>query len=233
MSTEPVTPEPPKTERKAHPDEDVVQALEMAKRYGPPVAIGFVVAIAVLLLVSFRQQQRAGSVAEASRLFLNADSAEEFQRIVEQFPDTPSGPMARLALAAQRYRDGMVEQARTQYSLFIERYPGHMMRPAAEMGLAYSDESMGQLESALSGFRSFQTAHPEHYLTPVARLSEARVLGLLGKVDEARGIYEEMSEQADPVWANQADNDLRHLEKSLRAAELALQQAIPADEQDL
>lgn len=233
MSTEPVRAESSKTEPKVRPDEEVTEVLEMVKRYGPPVGIGFVVAIAVLLLISFRQQQQEGAVTEASRLFLNADSAEEFQRIVEEFADTPSGPMARLALAAQRYRDGMVEQARTQYSLFIERYPDHMMRPAAMLGLAYSDEALGQLESALQGFQSFQVAHPDHYLTSIARLSEARVLGLLGQIEAARAIYEQMSEDADPMWANQASNDLRYLEKSLRAAARAQNQAAEAEEQEL
>lgn len=233
MSTEPVKVESSKEERKVRPDEEVTEVLEMLKRYGPPVAIGFVVAIAILLLVSFRQQQRAGAVSEASRLFLNADSAEEFQQIVDQFPETPSGPMAQLALAAQRYRDGNIEQARTQYSLFIERYPDHMMRPAAELGLAYSDEAAGDLEAALTGFESFQVAHSDHYLTPLARLSEARVLGLLGRIDAARAIYEEMSEHADPVWANEAENDLRYFERRLRAAARAEDSADELEELEL
>lgn len=217
-STEPTQPESGRTEKKIRPDEDVQQAMDMVRRYGPPIAIGFVVAIVIMLIVSFRQQQRAGALADAAQLFMNADSAEAFQRVVDQYPDTPSGPMAMLALAAQRYRDGMVEQARTQYSLFIERYPRHMMRPAAELGLAYCDEAMGQLESALLGFQSFQTAYADHYLTPIARLSEARVLGLLGRIDEARAIYDDMSATAaDPVWASQAENDLRYLERALRA----------------
>lgn len=204
-------------EKKVRPDDDVQQAMDMVRRYGPPIAIGFVVAIIIMLVVSFRQQQRASSLADAAQLFMNAESAEAFQRIVDQFPDTPSGPMAMLALAAQRYRDGMVEQARTQYSLFIERYPHHMMRPAAELGIAYSDEAIGQLESALTGFQSFQSAHPDHYLIPIARLGEARVLGVLGRIDLARAIYDDMSNHPDPAWASQAETDLRHLEKNLRA----------------
>lgn len=91
------------------------------------------------------------------------------------------------------------------------------MRPSAELGLAYTDEAMGNLEQALAGFMAFHAGRPGHFLAPVAKLSEARVLGQLGRADEARVIYEAMLDDPDQPWHVQARTDLLYLEKAQRA----------------
>lgn len=218
MAQEPDFEQRPAEEKKVRPEKEVHQTVELAREYAVPVLIGVAILLVAILMITLRQQQASSARDQASEILLNAQTAEQFQLIIEQYPNTPSAPMAKLALAAERFRQGQPELARIQYGEFIEQYPEHPMRPSAELGLAYTDEAMGNLEQALAGFEAFRTAHPEHFLSPIAKLSAARVLGQLGRADEARTIYETMLDDPDQPWHMQARTDLLYLEKAQRAS---------------
>ncbi len=204
--------------KRVPPEKEVHDALTLARQYGPAIGIGLVLGLALILFTVFRQQQKAASEEAAFALFQGAQTADQMQLVIDQYPGSAAAPMAKLSLASRHFRESRFDQARDHYSQFIERFPRHMMRPAAELGLAYSDEALGRLPEALEGFRSFRIAHPDHYLTPVAHLDEARLLGKLGRVDEARAIYESILDDPDHAWRMQARTDLLYLEKDVRAA---------------
>lgn len=217
MAQEPDFEQRPTEEKKVRPEKEVHQTVEMAREYAVPVVIGVAIALVAVLMFTLRQQQASSARDQASEILLNAQTAEQFQVIVDQYPNTPSAPMAKLALAAERFREGQPELARVAYSQFLEQHAEHPMRPSAELGLAYTDEAMGNLEPALAGFMAFHAGRPGHFLAPVAKLSEARVLGQLGRADEARAIYEAMLDDPDQPWHVQARTDLLYLEKAQRA----------------
>lgn len=196
---------------------EVENVLETLRTYGPAVALGLVLAVAIFLGITFHRHRQASMRIEASQLFMRAQTAEELQMIVDDYPGTVTAPMALLALASERYHEGEIEQAELQYRRFLQDYSDHIMRPAAALGLAYCDEARGRLEEALQGFRAFQSAHDAHYLSVPARLGEARVLGQLARFDEARVIYDEILDDPEIPWRAQARSDLMYMEKEIRA----------------
>lgn len=203
---------------KVRPEKEENEALELVRKYGPMAALALAAVLVVVLVVIFQRYRAETEVNTASERFLNAQSAEQFQAIVDDHPDTPTAPMALLALAAERYREGRFDMAETHYRQFMERYPNHMMQPAAELGLAYCEEGAGRLDNALSAFRSFAERYPNHYLMAQARLSEARILALQAQYDDARAIYEQFLDEPDSPWRAQARTDLLYMEKKIRAA---------------
>ncbi len=214
MESEPNKTPPAKKDAAAPETEDV---LEVLRTYGPAIAIGLVLAVAIFLGITFHRHRQATARMEASQRFMRAQTAEELQMIVDDYPGTVMAPMALLALASERYHEGAFDRAEMHYRRFLQDHSDHLMRPAAELGLAYSDEAQGRLDDALQGFRSFQTAHGDHYLAPPARLGEARVLGQLARYDEARAIYDEILDDPDHPWRAQARSDLMYMEKEIRA----------------
>lgn len=196
---------------------EIDNVMETIRLYGPAAALGLVLAVAIFLGITFHRHRQASMRVEASQRFMRAQTADELQMIVDDYPGTVTAPMALLALASERYHEGQIEQAEQQYRRFLEEYSDHFMRPAAELGFAYCDEAHGRLENALQGFRAFQAARGDHYLFDLARLGEARVLGQLARFDEARAIYDDILDDPEHPWRAQARSDLMYMEKEIRA----------------
>ena len=203
--------------RKVQPAPETDAVLDVLRSYGPAAAIALILALAIFLGITFHRQRQASAHIEASQQFMQAQTADQLQMIVDEYPKTVTAPMALLALASERYHEGAFDLAEMHYSQFIERHSDHAMRPAAELGLAYCDEARGHLDNALGGFRSFMAVHGDHYLAGPARLAEARVLAQLGRHDEAREIYEDIVDDPEHPWRTQARSDLLYMEKNIRA----------------
>ena len=192
--------------------------MEILRQYGPPVAIGLTLAVIIFLAFTFHRHRQEAARAQASELFMQAQSPEQLQAIIDDFPGTVTAPIALLSLASERFHGGDYGLAATHYRQFLERYPDHIMRPTAELGLVYCDEAQGLHNEALNGFETFLATHGEdHFLASPARLGKARVLGLLGRFDEARAIYDAILDDPDHPWRAQARSDKLYLEKEMRA----------------
>jgi tetratricopeptide (TPR) repeat protein len=104
---------------------------------------------------------------------------EYYTRVSEEFRDTPSGPLALLALARQadmpQYeKDRKREQARELYRKVIARYPGHFASEEAVHRLATTYlEELGDPASLDEGVRllgEHLAKHPDSFLAPVMHL---------------------------------------------------------------
>ncbi len=215
MDSEPNKQMPDTHKVKPAPEADAV--LDVLRSYGPAAAIALILALAIFLGITFHRQRQASAHIEASQQFMRAQTAEQLQMIVDEYPQTVTAPIALLALASERFHEGAIDLAEMHYNQFLERHSNHAMRPAAELGLAYCDEARGQLDDALEGFRSFIDVHGDHYLAGPARLAEARVLAQRGRHDEARAIYEDIVDDPEHPWRAQARSDLMYMEKDIRA----------------
>lgn len=191
-------------------------AMELVKQYGPTIGIAVLLALVVGGALLYHRHNKEVTRERASELFMTAQSAAEFQDVVDRYPRTPAAPMALLAAAAEWYREGVADIAERLYRQFMEQYPEHPMFASAELGLAHTLEAQGNMTEALSLFESRSRA--DDHLAPLALLSKARVSAALGHTDVALDIYTGILEDPDHPWRAQARTDKLYLEKRLRAA---------------
>lgn len=174
------------------------------------VGVAFVVFISVWG-VRFYTQSQAG---EALERYTAAQSVEDLQALVDEFPDSAMAPLARLGLAQDLYHQGQPSQALTLYEAFLTANPDHILTPAAELGRATCLESINQLDQALDAYAQFLQSHPDHYLLPMAIFGRARTLELLGRTDDARIAYEDfIAQNPDSDWIPQAETSLEYLKR--------------------
>lgn len=203
-------------EKEVRPEKEVQETLALIKQYLPLVLTGIALAVIIAFILLTVRQRRETAREIASELFLNAGTAEEFKLIIDAHPKSPEAPLALLALASSKYRQGAYAEAELHYRRFLEQHSAHPMRAMAEIGLAHCDEAAGRLEAAAEAFTAFAEANPGHFLTPLAQLGAARTQYALGHVEAARAIYEPIINDPEHPWQQQAETEWQHLQRSQR-----------------
>ena len=175
----------------AGPIDDVQKFANFWKTQGLRIAVY----IAVLLIVVigfawFKGHKRAG-VVRASEMLGAAQSAQDLQAILSQYPDSPSAKVAMLMLGKAYYDAGSFQLAEATYSDFLQRFPNHPMGSVATLGRIHVQDGAGQTEQAIAGYKAFIKGNSDHYLVGDAVLGLARCITLQGRTGEARVIYED------------------------------------------
>ena len=206
----------------------VREVREFLQKYGPTILIGTALAVAVAVGSGIWQNRKQDQIEKAARLFSGQPMPEvklgpgmtvqRLQMAADRYPNTPSAPLALLAMAAQLFSTGQYEPARASYQKFEERYPQHPFVPAAELGRLCCAEASSMTDIALAGYEKFIPAHPGHYLTPLAIFGKARCLEARGAFDNARIAYEDfLAKNPESPWEGQARSALQNLDMKKRA----------------
>ena len=217
----------------------VREVREFLQKYGPTIVIATVLAVAVALGGGIWQSHKQDQLIKAARLLSGQPMPEEkmgpglspqrLQLVVDRYPNTPSAPLALLALAAQFYGTGQYEPARASYQRFMDRYPQHIFAPAAELGRLYCIEAIGMADQALAGYEKFLAANAGYYLTPQAIFGKARCLEARGAFDAARIAYEDfIAKNPESPWEGQVRTALQNLDMKKRAMVQNLPALTPA-----
>ncbi|TAN36259.1 MAG: tetratricopeptide repeat protein [Verrucomicrobia bacterium] len=219
----------------------VREVREFLQKYGPTVLIGAALAVAVAVGFGIRQNHQQDQLEKAARMLSGQPIPEEklgpgltpqrLQLVADRYPNTPSAPLALLALAAQFFSTGQYEPARASYQKFEERYPQHPFAPAAELGRLHCAEASTMTDIALAGYEKFIPAHPGHYLTPLAIFGKARCLEARGALDAARITYEDfLVKNSESPWEGHVRSALQNLDmkKRAQAKGVSVAQPIPA-----
>lgn len=215
------TKQPAALEGEGKPIDDAKELNELLarlKEYVPAAALGVGLALVIFVGMTYVRHSRQAAREEAEQLYATAQQAEQFQEVIDRFPNSPVAPAALLALASERFAEGLYDLARVHYRQFLADFPDHPMRPAAELGLAYCDEAEGLLDEALQAHVAFVAQYPDYYLMPVALLAQGRILANVGQFDAAREIYEGILADEDHPWWAHAENQRAQLDKMERAA---------------
>lgn len=225
----PETPEVPETPT-THELDKVVgrEAREFMQKYGPTILVSAGLAVAVALGLGAWQNHKQGQIERAERLLSGQPIPEEklgagitiqrLQTIVDRYPQTPSAPLALLALASQLYSQGQYEPARNAYLKFEKLYPQHAFVSAAELGRAQCAEASYMTDIALASYEKFIAVHANYYLTPQAVFGKARCLEMRGALDNARITYEDfLAKNPQSPWEQQVKNALQLLDMKKRA----------------
>lgn len=163
----------------------------------------FLMNAAVVLLaagVAFGVREwRVGRAAKANAAFAAASSLDELEGVVEAYGSAKVGNAARLRLAKAYFDAGRYEEALQAYEDCLRKGAPDGFAEVAQLGRAHALEAVGgRLEDALEAFRTFAEANKNHFLAAQAKMGMARVLTLLGKKDEAKGLLEVLkAEKAD------------------------------------
>ncbi len=183
--------QPIETESTEHEHHDELHELkQFLKVHGPRWLTGICIALIIVTGVNLYRKNAAKKIHEASIQLARATTLPELETVVEQFPKTPTAPIATLKLAKACYASGNYDRASRLYADFLGDFPEHMLAPIAEMGDHQCKEATGQLEDALKGFEKFKEAYPDHFLVTEASLGKARCLHQLGRLEDAKIAYE-------------------------------------------
>ena len=196
---------------------------------GTRIALGIGAVLIMIIAVSVYRGRISGRLEEASTRLTNARSLDDLEVLVEDYPSTPTAPLALLKLAKGYFNSGNYDTALSKYSDFQRIYAKHSMIEIAELGKIHCMEAKGLTEEAITAFASFAAAHPDHYLTPQATLGQGRCLEQIGRLEEAKKIYESfIDEHPESEWLSKAEDILKRLEKDIKKKS----QPSPADQDD-
>lgn len=171
----------------------------------------------VALVFVFYTMKTSRDNDQASRILGVARTSQQFEELIRQYPKSPSGPVAVLALASSYFSAGAYDAALERYNEFTVRYPAHPILPAAELGKVMCAEAKGEMGQALIGFNAFLQVYPDHFLTPQALFGKARCLQATGKLAEARIIYENfIAAHPENKWRANAESALQSIDRQMR-----------------
>lgn len=183
------------------------------------VVVAAVVCVAITLGIIFKKNRDA---AQASRMLAVAQTTNQFEQVVQLYPDSAAAPVALLSIASMQFSAGAYDEALLRYIEFGDKYPKHDMLAVAELGRAMCAEAKGEIDKALMEFAAFLAGHADHYLTPQALFGKARCLQMTGKVSEAKIIYEDfLANHPDSKWSQQAEAAMQSLSRQMRAQQPA------------
>ena len=202
--------ETPKTEKQ--------QLLVLFRKHVQPVLIGVGIALAILLAYGAYKNYKQSTLMRASQTLMSARNIEQLQQVINQYPSTPSAPIAMLTLAAEYFQSGQYDLAQSTYAQFQQKFPKHPMTAAADIGKAQCLEASGQIEQALAAFEAFALANPGHFLYALAIFGKGRCLTQMGRYTEARAVYEDyLAANPQSGWRPLADLAMLFVDKELRA----------------
>ena len=112
-------------------------------------AVLLIVLLAVIAFTGYRFYSDRRTAA-ASALLASAKNAQQYQQVLEQYPNTAAAADAYLLLAEAQRNEKKFAEANTTLQTFIAKYPQHELLSTARMAMAANLESLGKSDEALA-----------------------------------------------------------------------------------
>ncbi len=173
--------------------------------------------IVVLAIVGFGAYRFYSDrrAASASALLASAKSADAYQQVIADYPNTPAAADAYLLLAEAQRKEKKFTEANTTLQVFIDKNPNHELVSTAKMAMAANLESMGKNDEALSMYQQIASTYPNSFNAPLALLSQVYLLKSRNQTEEARRVCEMiLTRYRESFWASEAAQELRLLKPS-------------------
>ena len=153
--------------------------------------------------------------AAASALLASAKSADAYQQVIADYPNTPAAADAYILLAEAQRKEKKFTEANTTLQVFIDKNPNHELVSTAKMAMAANLESMGKNDEALSIYQQIASIYPNSFNAPLALLSQVYLLKSKNQTEEARRVCETiLTRYRESFWAGEAAQELRLLKPS-------------------
>ncbi len=175
------------------------------------IAVLIIVLLAIAGFAGYRfySDHRA---AAASALLASAKSAQAYQQVIANYPNTPAGADAYLLLAEAQRNERKFTEATGTLQVFINKNPNHELVSTAKMAMAANLESMEKNDQALSIYQQIASIYPNSFNAPLALLSQVYLLKSENRIEEARRICETiLTRYRESFWAGEAAQELRLL----------------------
>jgi TolA-binding protein len=157
---------------------------------------------------------RGKTLAGAQRLLGSAKTADDYRKLIAEYPTTNAAGNAHLFLAEQLRKEGKLDEASALLRTFPDKYPEHPLLSGAWTSLAANLEAQGKADEALATYQKVSTSYGASFSAPIALMAQARLLKANGKTEEAGRIYEQVIARfADNIVAQQATYENRQLKK--------------------
>lgn len=180
-----------------------------------------VVAVGILAGIGYAGYQlyTARRAADATALLASANSAQEYQQVIDRYPGSGPAASAYLLLAAQQRAKKNYAEANAALHKFVDQFPKHQLITTAWMGVAANLESLGKNDDALSTYQRLATEYPQSFNAPLALLAEVPLLKAKNRNEEARRACETViSQYRDSIVVSEAMRELMALPKPPAAA---------------
>ena len=173
--------------------------------------------IVVLAIVGFGAYRFYSDrrAASASALLASAKSADAYQQVIANYPNTPAAADAYLLLAEAQRKEKKFMEANRTLQVFIDKNPNHELVSTAKMAMAANLESMRKNDEALSMYQQIASTYPNSFNAPLALLSQVYLLKSKNQTEEARRVCEAiLTRYRESFWAGEAAQELRLLKQS-------------------
>jgi len=155
------------------------------------------------------------NAAAASALLASAKSADAYQQVIADYPNTPAAADAYLLLAEAQRKEKKFTEANATLQVFIDKNLNHELVSTAKMAMAANLESMGKNDEALSMYQQIASTYPNSFNAPLALLSQVYLLKSRNQTEEARRVCETiLTRHRESFWAGEAAQELRLLKPS-------------------
>ncbi len=174
-----------------------------------------IVALAIVGFGAYRfySDRRAAS---ASAMLASAKSADAYQQVIADYPNTPAAADGYLLLAEAQRKEKKFTEANATLQVFIDKNPNHELVSTAKMAMAANLESMGKNDEALSMYQQIASTYPNSFNAPLALLSQVYLLKSKIQTEEARRVCETiLTRYRESFWAGEAAQELRLLKPSV------------------
>ncbi|MEE9369629.1 MAG: tetratricopeptide repeat protein [Pontiella sp.] len=194
---------------------EVTEVLNFFQKYAKPTAIIIIGICALVLVNTFIKNSRVKKEALADSALLRAQSATDYQDILDDYGSTPSAPLALMGLAQESFNLGQIDKADEIYGTFIKKYPKHEMSVQAAFNQITCKEAKGQFGEAHLLYGEFANKNKASHLAPVALLGKARCLEATDMLAEAKLVYEDIiTFYPESGWSRIAESNLSILQKN-------------------
>ncbi len=157
---------------------------------------------------------RAKTLEGAQQLLSGAKTADDYRKVIAEYPATNAAGNAHLFLAEQLRKDGKLDESSALLRTFTEKYPEYPLLSGAWTSLAANLEAQGKADEALATYQKVSTSYGASFSAPIALMAQARLLKAKGKTEEAGRIYEQIiARYPENIVSQQAAQENRQLKK--------------------
>jgi predicted negative regulator of RcsB-dependent stress response len=165
------------------------------ERYKKEVmAILIIALLAVAAYGGYRIYSDRQATAAAARLS-SAKTSADFQKVISDYPGTPSGESAYLLLADAQRNEKKFSEANATLQTFLDKFPKHELAGTARLAMAGNFEAMGKKDDALTAYQRLVSGDPHGFAAPIALYSQIHLFKEKKQIEDARRVCETIKSQ--------------------------------------